>query len=112
MSFATLLINTCTIKKLVQGPGEDAYGHPDVSWNDVPDTACRITTPTGREIMVGAEVVVADYLLFLEDVDIDEQDRIEIVLEGVTKTCEILLMKRRQNGVGNHHRECFLRTVR
>lgn len=112
MAFADLLINTCTIKKLVQGPGVDAYGHPDVSWNDVPDTACRITTPTGREIMVGAEVVVADYLLFLEDVDIDEQDRIEMVVDGVTETYEILLVKRRQDGAGAHHRECFLRTVR
>ena len=112
MAYSDLLINTCTIKKLVQGVPADDYGNPDVSWDDVPDQPCRLSSPKGREIKVGAEVVLADYLLFLEDVDIDEQDRIEMVIDGVTVTFEILLMLKRQNGVGYHHRECFLRTVR
>lgn len=111
MTYASLLINTCTIKKLVQA-GSDPYGNPDVSWDDVPNQDCRLTTPTGREIKVGAEVVVADYKLFLGDVDIDEQDRVEMLIDGDTITFEILLVARRQDGADYHHRECFLRTVR
>lgn len=108
MSFDSLLINTCTIKKLVQGPGIDDYGHPVVSWTDVPNQNCRLTTPTGREIKVGAEVVVADYEVFLGDVDIDEQDRIVI---GST-SFEVLLVADRQDSMGSHHREVWVRTVR
>jgi len=111
MAYSDLLINTCTIKKLVQA-GADAYGNPNVSWNDVADVACRVSTPTGKEIKIGAEVVIADYKLFLEDDDIDEQDRVELVVDGVTVTYEVLLVTRRQNGAGTHHRECYLRTVR
>jgi len=112
VAYTDLLINTCTVKKLGQGPGVDDYGHPDVSWTDVEDQACRLSTPKGREIKIGAEVVIADYLLFLEDIDIDEQDRIEMVIDGDTVTFEVLLVARRQNGVGYHHKECYLRTVR
>jgi len=108
MAYTDLLINTCTIKRLVQGPGVDSYGNPDVSWTDVLNQACRLSSPKGREIKVGAEVVIADYLLFLEDIDITEQDR--VVIDSVTY--EVLLVVRRQNGVGDHHVEAYLRTVR
>lgn len=62
----------------------------------------------GREIKVGAEVVQAEYLLYIEDVDITEQDR--VVLDGVTY--DVLLVDERQDGVGIHHKECWLRAVR
>jgi len=41
-----------------------------------------------------------------------EQDRVQIVIDAVTVTFEILLVQNRQNGVGDHHKECLLRTVR
>lgn len=108
MSFATLLINTCTILRNTPGV-QNGYGQPTASWgNHLVDEACRIMGTSGREIKVGAEVVVADYKLFLNDVDVTEQDR--IVLGGVTY--EMLLVQRIQNGTGGHHKESYLRTVR
>lgn len=108
MSLATLLINTCTVKRYVVGP-VDAYGHPAKSWVDhLVDEPCRWSTPSNREVQVGAEVVIASLQLFLGDVDITEQDR--VVLDGVTY--EILSSSTRQDGAGEHHVECLLRTVR
>ena len=112
MAFADLLINVCTIKRF-NATAEDGYGNPTGIWDDhLPDEPCRLSTPKGREIKVGAEVVIADYLLFLDDIDITEQDKVEMLVDGVTITYEVLLVARRQNGVGSHHRECYLRTVR
>jgi len=113
MSFATLLINGCTIKRFTEGLPDD-YGNPVKTWEPPihTDEPCRLSTPTGREIKVGAEVVVADYLLFLGDIDITEQDRVFMVVDGVTVPYEVLLVARRQNGIGEHHVEAYLRTVR
>ena len=108
MTFATLLIDTCTVRRFTEG-AQDAYGIPAKTWaNHLVDEPCRVSTPTGIEIKVGAEIVIADLLLFIGDVDVTEQDR--IVLNTITH--EILLVKDRQNGVGSHHKECYLRTVR
>ena len=107
MSFECLLIHTCTIEKNIGVA--DAYGQPADTWDDhLVDEPCRLVTGAGRELTVGAEVVVADYKLFLNDVDVTEQHR--VVLDSVTY--EILLVMRRANGFGNHHRECLMRTVR
>jgi hypothetical protein len=108
MSYSSLLINICTIQRNTPG-AQDAYGQPTASWaNHLVDESCRIMGTSGREIKVGAEVVVADYKLFLDDVDVTEQDR--VVLGSVIY--EMLLVQRIQNGTGGHHRECFLRVVR
>ena len=108
MTFASLLIDTCDVLRFVPG-ATDAYGNPVKAWpvylNDEP---CRLTTPSGKEIKVGAEVVIADFELFLGAVDITERDR--VLLDTVTY--EILLVSERQNGTGAHHKECFLRAVR
>ncbi|MDD4986145.1 MAG: hypothetical protein PHQ43_10230 [Dehalococcoidales bacterium] len=109
MSFASLLINTCTIRRFTAG-AVDAYGNSAKAWADhLVDEPCRWSTPSNREVKVGAEVVLADILLFLNDVDVTEQDRIVI---GTT-TYEILSVVRRQDSVtSSHHRELFLRTVK
>jgi len=108
LSFATLLINLCTTQRNTPG-AQDAYGQPTAGWaNHLVDESCRIMGTSGREIKVGAEVVVADYKLFLADVDVTEQDR--VVLGGITY--EMILVQRIQNGTGGHHRECYLRVVR
>jgi hypothetical protein len=108
MSFDSLLINTCTVKRLNE-TGEDAYGNPTGSWDDhLTDQDCRLMITNGREVVIGAEVVVADYKLFIGDVDITERDRVVIGSD----TYEVLLVAPRQDGSSEHHLECYLRTVR
>ncbi len=112
MAFVDLLIDTCDIQRNTPGVA-NAYGYPAPSWADEhSDQACRLVTGQGKEVKVGAEVVVADYKLFVEDIDITEQDRVLIDVDGVSKTFEVLLVMRRSNGIGAHHRECLMRTVR
>ena len=108
MSFASLLINTCTTQRFIPGAIDD-YGNPSKNWVDFYiNEPCRLDTAGGREVQVGAEVVIADALLFIGGtVDITEQDK---VVMG-TVTYEILLAELVQDGVGSHHKECLLRTV-
>lgn len=107
MAYTDLLINTCTIRRFTEGAA-DVYGNPVKTWADhLTDEPCRWSTPKHTEIKVGAEVVIADLQLFLEDVDVDEQDR--VVLDSATY--EVLSVVDRQNGVGNHHKEAYLRRV-
>ena len=108
MAYVDLLINTCTVRRYTTGAA-DAYGTPTKTWADhLAGIDCRLTTPTGREIKVGAEVVIADFKLFVGDIDITEQD--QVVMGGVTY--EVLLVADRQDRIGSHHKECYLRTVR
>ena len=110
MSYTSLLINTCTINKMSQAAPPDSYGNPTVTWTPVAGVACRWSTPSNREVKVGAEVVLADLQLFLgADTDITEQDR--VVLD-TGATFEVLSAADRQNGTVNHHVECLMRTVR
>ena len=108
MGYTTLLINTCTIERFTAG-AQDGYGNPAKTWaNHLTDEACRLQSLTGQEVVIGAEVVIADYKLFLGDVDVTEQDR--AVIGGVTY--EIILVTEKQDGVSSHHKECFLKAVR
>jgi len=109
------MINTCTVQRDTPGAA-DAYGNPAEVWgNHLVDEPCRIMAGVsggnlnaGREFKVGAEVVQAEYMLYIGDVDITEQDR--VVLGGVTY--HILLVDERQNGTAVHHKEVWLRAVR
>lgn len=108
MTFAALLINICTIKRFIPGVA-DGYGNPTGTWDDhLVDQACRLMAGSGREVKVGAEVVIADYKLFLDNVDITEQDR--VIIDGTTY--EVLLVGDRQDGANSHHKECFMRVSR
>ena len=108
MSFASLLIDTCTVQRFTEG-SSGPYGNPVITWADhLAEEACRIQPSSGVELKIGAELVVADYLLFLGDVDVTEQDR--IVLDSITY--QILLVKDEQDGVDSHHKEVFLRVSR
>ena len=108
MSFASLLIHTCTVKKF-GSVSDDDYGNPIKVWVDDATDDCRLTASPGREIKVGAEVVVADYKLFVKGtLDITEQDR--VVISGVTY--EVLLVQGYSDGTILHHKQCWLRTVR
>ena len=113
MSFECMLINSCTVRRNTIGAA-DAYGTPTASWaNYLEDQACRIygVTPSrgaGREVYVGAKLVVADKLMMIADIDITEQDR--VVSDGITY--EVLMITLRQDGAGSHHKQCHLKTVR
>jgi len=110
MSYTSLLINSTTILEDT-GAAPDTYGNTIPDWTPVAglvDIDCRLTATSGREILVGAEVVVADYKLFLEDIIITEQNRVRM---GAVDY-EILLVTDRQDGISSHHKELFLRTVR
>ena len=115
MSYTSLLIDTCDVERFTTGANDD-YGQPTKTWAvHLDDIACRFQSGTGRgigragmEVLVGAKVVVADYLLFLGDVDITERDR--VVSGGVTY--EVILVADKQDGTDSHHKERLLKTVR
>ena len=116
MSYATLLINSCTVLADT-GVAPDTYGGIIPDWTPVIgqiDIPCRLVASGGREILVGAEVVVADYKLFLEDITITEQNRVKVYAgtPAAWVDYEILLVSNIQDGATGHHKECLLRTVR
>lgn len=108
MAFADLLINRCTVRRYTDA-GTDAYGNPIEDWGDhLTNQACRLMVGAGREVKVGAEVVIADYKLFIQNVNITEQDR--VIVNDVTY--EVLLVSPRQDAIEKHHKVCHMRTVR
>ncbi len=108
MTFASLLIHTCTTQRFTEGAADD-YGNPVLTWADnLTDEPCRLTTAKGREFKVLAEIVVADYKLFIGDVDITEQDRIVIL----SLTYEILLVEEYSDDTTDHHKQVWLRISR
>ena len=108
MSYTSLLIDTCTIQRYTEG-AKDNYGNPILTWADhLVDEPCRLTTAKGRELKVGAEIVIADYKLFVESIDVTEQDR--IVISG--NTYEILLVEDYTDGSASHHKQVWLRISR
>jgi len=116
MAYADLLINSCTVLEDTGG-GADGYGGIVPDWTEVAGQVgidCRLMASSGREVMVGAEVVVADYKLFLGDIAITEQNRVDVYDVATTTWIryEILLVSNMQDSAISHHKECWLRTVR
>jgi len=108
MSFSSLLIHNCTTQRYTEGAA-DAYGNPTLTWNNhLTDEPCRLISISGREVKIGAELVVADYKLFTKDVDITEQDRVSV--GGLTY--EVLLVEKHSDSLGGHHKEALLRISR
>ena len=108
MSYTSLLIHTCTTQRFTEGVA-DGYGSPTITWaNNLEDIACRLTTAKGRELKIGAELVIADYKLFVLDVDITEQDR--IIIDSLTY--EVLLVEEFSDSITGHHKQCWLRISR
>jgi len=107
MSFGGLLVNTCTIRRYVAGV-PDAYGNPAKAWVDhLIDQRCRISYPKGKQVQRGTEVVPVEILLFMEDNDTTEHDR--VVVDGIT--FEILFVAELQDGIAGHHLELSLTRV-
>lgn len=110
MSYTSLLKDTCTVRRYTEGAVDD-YGIPAKTWADHLTEDCRLEAAPasgGREIKIGAEVVVADYRLFIGDVDVTEQDRVVIG----TDTYEVLLVEAFSDFSSSHHKRCWLRLVR
>ena len=108
MSYSTLLIHVCTIQRFTEGAA-DSYGNPSLTWADyLVDEPCRLTTSSGREVKVGAEIVIADYRLFVEDIDITEQDR--VVIGG--NIYEVLLVQGYSDDSASHHKQVWMRIAR
>lgn len=108
MSYTSLLIEICTVQRFTEG-AQDGYGNPILTWADhLTNEPCRLTTAKGKEIKVGAELVVADYELFVGDIDIIEQDR--VILNSLTY--EVLLVEEYADSTAAHHKQCWLRISR
>ncbi len=108
MTYTSLLIDSCTTQRFTEGAA-GADGVPVRTWADnLTDQACRLTTAKGRELKVGVEIVVADYRLFVQDIDIIEQDRVVIG----SLTYEILLVEDYADSSSDHHKQVWLRISR
>ena len=108
MSYTSLLIDTCTVQRFTEGAA-DGYGVPARTWADnLTDQACRLVTMPGTELKIGAEIVIADYKLFVQDIDIIEQDR--VVISGLTY--EVLLVQDYSDQTVTHHKQVWLRISR
>lgn len=114
MALTDLLFQTCTIKRHSVDRYDD-YGNPEYLWsNYLTNVPCRVNSSGGREVKVGAEVMLADYELFLSkdsdgyEADITEQD--VIVVDGVAY--QVLLVEAFHQRDSYHHKKAFLRLVR
>jgi len=108
MSFDSLLINTCQIQHFASA-GTDNYGQPIKIWTVLyADEPCRHVSGKGREVKVGQEVVIVYDELFVNDIDITEQDR--VIIDCVTY--EVLSVVFRQDNTGGHHKHCYLQVVK
>jgi len=109
MSYDSLLIHTCTTQRYPAGGAIDSYGNPATVWaNELENQDCRLVAAPGTELKVGAEIVVADYKLFVKSIDITERDRVVIG----ELTYEILLVQDYADSATSHHKQCWLRISR
>ena len=107
MSFPALLINICVIERWVD-LGPTVFGNPTKDWGPHLTVDGRLSSAKGRERQNGTEVVQVDEVLFLEDVDVTEADRVTV--DGVLY--EIVFVTDKQDGTGNHHKELELVRVK
>jgi hypothetical protein len=107
VSFASLLISTCTVQRYTDG-ATDAYGNKARTWADhLTDQPGRISYPKGRQIQRGTEITPVDAVLFTEDIDVLLSDR--VVVDGTA--WEVLFVADLQDATGDHHKEISLKRV-
>ena len=108
MTFTTLLINTCTVERFTSS-GETNFGNPTKVWADhLTAQACRLSSAKGREAQGSTESTQVDEVLFMQDVDVTEGDR--VVVDSVLY--EIVFVTDKQNGTADHHKELGLVRVK
>lgn len=99
-----LFINECRIQRYTQG-AKDGYGNPAKAWAAHLTVDGRISYPKGRQIFRDTEMVNVDAVLFLEDIDVIEHDRVYV--DDVLY--EILFVAQVQDLIGSHHKELTLK---
>ena len=108
MSYAALLINSCQFERSTDS-GASGFGNPTDVWADhlaVQD--CRLSSARGRERQSGTEVVQVDEVLFTDDIEVTEHDRVTV--DSVLY--EIVFVTDKQDSSGNHHKELDLVRVK
>lgn len=107
MTFSDLLNSTCTIRRSSDGAA-DAYGNKAKTWADhVVDTPCRQVYGKGKEILVGAEVIIVYDELFVGDIDVTTWDRVTLAAIEY----DIVSVVIRQDYGDTHHKQCYLQRV-
>ena len=111
MAITDLFNITCTISRYTEG-AQDEVGQPDKTWADhLTDVDCRLMAApmgAGREIKIGVEVVLAEYILFLGAIDVTERDR--VIIGSISY--EVLLITEYTDYSDAHHKKAYLRTIR
>ncbi len=116
MTFATLLINSCQFERFTDS-GASAFGNATEVWADhLAVQPCRLSKGGGggsassgnRQRQGATEVTQTDRVLFCNDIDVTEHDRVTV--DGVLY--EILFVTDKQDGSGDHHKEIDLVRVK
>jgi len=108
--YVGLLPDTCTIRRKATGGTLDESGHSDGAWADnATDVPCRKEEDAGRELQIGANIVVVNDIFWLKsNADVTEKDRIKH--DGLTY--EILLVITPQDVDSDHHKEVAVKYIK
>lgn len=111
MGFRQLLTQTCTIRRFVPSGSLGNYGEPLGSFEDLASGVACLKQPltgraVGRELVVGREARITDFVLFLEIRDVTAADRIA---QG-GEIYGIIVVK--DPGGQGHHLELILELVK
>lgn len=101
-----LLINDCVFQWYTDR-GLDNYGNPVKEWETYLEVPGRISYPKGRQLERDTEIVPVEAVLFVEDVEVTEHDRVYV--DDVLY--EILFVARYQDSQNYHHRELSLKRI-
>ena len=118
MSFNSLLIHSCTIRRKSEG-AKDSHGQPAITWNDLATLVnCRLNWKEGAEEFEGKIVSVTRYWMFLpRSQDIREADRVTAIVEKQTGavvdsgTFHVTHVRRYGGRKREHHREIRLKRI-
>lgn len=106
MSFDSLLINEVLIERYTSAFNDD-YGTPIKTFSTHLEIWGRISYPKGRQIQRDTEIIPVEAVLFLEDEDVTEYDRVTV--DGIL--FEILFVAELQDFIGEHHKELSLKRI-
>lgn len=107
MTFASLLVNPVTVQRYTS-VAKDDYGNPIKIWVDHLDIMGRLSYPKGRQLQTATETIPIEAVLFIEDEDVTEYDRVSIDCVSY----EILFVADIQDSLGGHHRELLLKRIK
>ena len=116
MTFATLLINSCQFERWTDSGASGFGNQTKVYANHLAVQPCRLSKGGGggsagsgnRERQDATEVTQTDRVLFCNDIDVTEHDRVTV--DGVV--FEIVYVETKQGGVADHHKELDLVRVK